>query len=104
MANLRELSTENQWELVKIKAVLTPFAARFEFPIEARENIPKSVIKAIEGVRVLRFYSHPLKDDVISFRGYLWSVVGKFHEPQVRGSSKADQLPIVLTSYIGPEC
>lgn len=102
MANLREISTENQWEIVRIKAVLTPFPVRFEFPIEARDNIPKSVIKAIEGVRVLRFFTPALKDDVISFRGYLWSVVGKFHEPQVRGSNNADQLPIVLTAFIGP--
>jgi hypothetical protein len=102
MKSLRELLTENQWETVKVKAILTPFPVRFEFPIETRETIPKSVIKSIEGVRVLRFYTPPVSPDIIEFRGYRWKVLGRFHEDvKVQGSPKKDKMPIVITELIG---
>lgn len=102
MDKLRELSTENQWETVRIKAVLTPFPVRFEFPIEARETTPRAVLKSIEGVRVLRFYTPPVNPDIIEFRGYRWKVLGRFHEDvKVQGSPKKDKMPIVITELIG---
>jgi hypothetical protein len=102
MDKLRELSTENQWETVRIKAVLTPFPVRFEFPIEARETTPRAVLKSIEGVRILRFYTPPLSPDTIEFRGYLWRVLGRHHEDvKVKGSPLKDKMPIVITELIG---
>ncbi len=101
MNNLREVSSDNQWEIVKIKAVLTPFPVRFEFPDETRETIPKSIIKSIEGVRVLRFYCCPVSGDLVQFRGHLFIVQALHHEVQVRGSNKADKLPTVITRYLG---
>ena len=79
MDNLRELSADPRYETIRVKAVLTPFPVRFEFPDEMRETTPKAIL-AIEGVRVLRFYTPPVSPDIIEFRGYLWKVSGRFHE------------------------
>ena len=79
MDNLRELSADPRYETIRVKAVLTPFPVRFEFPDEMRETTPKAIL-AIEGVRVLRFYTPPVSPDIIEFRGYLWKASGRFHE------------------------
>ena len=102
MDNLRELATDSRYETIRIKAILTPFPVRFEFPDEMRETTPRAVLKSIEGVRVLRFYTPPVSPDIIEFRGYLWKVSGRFHEDvKVKGSPQKDRMPIVITEYIG---
>ena len=101
MSELRDLLTENQTETVRIKAVLIPISVLFKFPEAVRESVPMKTIKAIEGVRILRFYTAPVPGDVIQFRGHLFSVIGRHHECQVRGSSRKDQMPIVITQYMG---
>ena len=102
MDNLRELSANPRYETIRIKAVLTPFPVRFEFPEEMRETTPRAVLKSIEGVRVLRFYTPPVSPDIIEFRGYLWKVSGRFHEDvKVKGSPQKDRMPIVVTEYFG---
>ena len=102
MDNLRELSADPRYETIRIKAVLTPFPVRFEFPDEMRETTPRAVLKSIEGVRVLRFYTPPVSPDIIEFRGYLWKVAGRFHEDvKVKGSPQKDRMPIVITEYFG---
>ena len=102
MNNLRELASDPRYETIKIKAVLTPFPVRFEFPESLIESTPRSVVRSIEGVRVLRFYSHPVSPDIIEFRGFMWKVIGRFHEDvKVKGSSLKDRMPIVVTEFIG---
>ena len=102
MDNLRELSADSRYETIRVKAVLTPFPVRFEFPDEMRETTPRAVLKSIEGVRVLRFYTPPCSPDIIEFRGYLWKVSGRFHEDvKVKGSPQKDRMPIVITEYFG---
>ena len=102
MDNLRELSADPRYETIRVKAVLTPLPVRFEFPDEMRETTPKAVLKAIEGIRVLRFYTPPVSPDIIEFRGYLWKVSGRFHEDvKMKGSPQRDRMPIVITEYIG---
>ncbi len=103
MDNLRELAEEPRYKRTIIKAVLTPFPCRFEFPDEMRETTPRAVLKSIEGVRVLRFYTPPVSPDIIEFRGYLWRVSGRYHEDvKVKGSPQKDRMPIVITEFIGP--
>ena len=102
MSELRELTTDPQYETVRIKAILTPLLVRFEFPDEARDTTPRSVLKAIEGDRILRFYTVPVSPDVIEFRGFLWKVLGRFHaDVRVKGSPGKDKMPIVLTEFLG---
>ena len=102
MDNLRELSADPRYETIKIRAILTLFPVRLEFPDEMRETTPKSVLKAVEGVRMLRFYTPPVSPDIIQFRGYLWKVSGRFHEDvKVKGSAQKDRMPIVVTEYVG---
>lgn len=100
MASLREMTNPIEWEIIKIKAVLTPFPVQFEFPDEARESVPIGDIRSIEGVRLLRFYCNPAKGDLISFRGHLFRVTHLLHECQPKGSPKRDQMPIVITQYL----
>ena len=102
MANLRDIASDSRYEIINIKATLIPFPVRFEFPDEMRETTPRAVLKSIEGVRVLRFYTPPVSPDIIEFRGYLWRVSGRFHEDvKVKGSPQKDRMPIVVTEYIG---
>ena len=63
--------------------------------------MPRAAVKAIEGNRILRFYTPPLAGDVIKFRGHVWKVEGRHHECQVKGSPNPDRLPTVLTKYLG---
>ena len=102
MNNLRELAEDSRYETIKIKMVLTPFPCRFEFPIELRETTPRSVLKAIEGIGILRFVTPPVSPDTIAFRGFLFRVLGRHHEDvKVKGSPLKDRMPIVITEYIG---
>ena len=102
MNNLRELAEDSRYETVRIKAILTPFPVRFEFPDELRETTPRAILKAIEGVRVLRFFTPPVSPDTIEFKGFLFRVLGRFHEDvKVKGSPQIDRMPIVITEYIG---
>ena len=95
------MATDPRYETIRIKAVLTSFP---EFPDELRETTPRAVLKSIEGVRVLRFYTPPVNPDIIEFRGYLWKVSGRFHEDvKVKGSSLKDRMPIVITEFVGPK-
>ncbi|MGL5064027.1 MAG: hypothetical protein ACRC62_28910 [Microcoleus sp.] len=67
-----------------------------------KETTPRSVVKAIDGVRILRFVTPPVPGDVVEFRGYIWKVSGRFHEDvKVKGSPQKDRMPIVITEYIG---
>lgn len=103
MDTLKELSEEPRYKRTIVKAILTPFPVRFEFPEEVRETTPRAVLKAIEGIRVLRFYTPPVSPDTIEFRGFLWRVLGRHHEDvKVKGSPQKDRMPIVITEYIGP--
>lgn len=102
MDNLRELSEEPRYKRTLIKAILIEFPVRFDFPAELRDVTSRTVIKSIEGVRVLRFYTPPVSPDIIQFRGYLWKVSGRFHEDvKVKGSPLKDRMPIVVTEFIG---
>ena len=102
MANLRELASDSRYETVNIKATLIPFPVRFDFPDELRDVTSRTVIKSVHGVRVLCFYTPPVPNDVIEFRGYLFKVSGRFHEDvKVKGSPQKDRMPIIVTEYFG---
>lgn len=102
MNNLRELAEDSRYETIKIRMVLTPFPCRFKFPEEMRETTPRAVLKAVEGIRILRFVTPPVSPDTIEFRGFLWRVLGRHHEDvKVKGSPLKDRMPIVITEYIG---
>lgn len=99
MASLREMTAQPEWETVRVKAILTPFPVRFEFPDTARDNIPIGELRSIEGIRLLRFYCNPARGDLISYRGHLFRVTHLLHECQPKGSPRKDQMPIVMTQY-----
>ena len=102
MNNLREIAENPGYKTTTVKAVLTPFPVRFDFPDDLRETTPRATVKAIEGVRVLRFYTPPVPLDIIEFRGHLWKVLGRFHEDvKVRCSPQKDRMAIVITEYFG---
>jgi hypothetical protein len=102
MKNLRELAEDSRYETIKIRMVLTPFPCRFEFPEEMRETTPRIVLKAVEGIRILRFVTPPVPSDTVEFRGYLWRVLGRHHEDvKVKGSPLKDKMPIVITEFVG---
>jgi hypothetical protein len=102
MNNLRELAEDSRYETIKIRMVLTPFPCCFEFPEAMRETTPRSVLKAVEGIRILRFVTPPVPGDVIQFRSFRWKVLGRFHEDvKVKGSPLKDKMPIVITEFIG---
>jgi hypothetical protein len=101
MSKLREMLSDVEYETVKIWCKPIPFPVRLILPDEAKETMPLALVKSIDGNRILRFYTPPVKDDVIEFRGHLWAVIGRFHECQIKGSPKPDRLPTVLTQYLG---
>jgi len=78
-----------------------PFPVRLKLPEDAKETMPHALVKSIEGIRILRFYTPPSVADTIEFRGHLFQVIDLHHECQVKGSPKNDRLPTVLTNYIG---
>ena len=100
MVTPREMLSEPTCELVKIKAVLIPIAVRFEMPEEVKETIPLGRIRAIDGVRILRFYCIPSAGDILEFKHSQWRVLGMFHKVRPQKSRLKDQMPIVMTDFI----
>ena len=100
MSTPREMLSEPACEIVKIKAVLIPIAVRFEIPDEVKEVTPLGRIRAIDGVRILRFYCLPSAGDILEFKDSRWRVLGLYHEVRPRGSKLVDQMPIVMTELI----
>jgi hypothetical protein len=101
MADLRSIIAETEYEVIKIKCKPIPFPVRFVLPDEVKESMALTQVKAIDGIRTLRFYSPPDIGHTIEFRGHLWLVKSIYHECQIKGSSKADRLPTILTEYLG---
>jgi hypothetical protein len=101
MSKLREMLADVEYETVKIWCKPIPFPVRLILPDEAKEAIPLALVKSIEGIRILRFYTPPSVGDTIEFRGHLFQVIGLHHECQVKGSRRADRLPTVMTQHIG---
>ena len=97
----REIASEPTYETVKIKAVLIPLAVRFELPDETKERITIGRTRAIDGVRILRFYCVPSAGDIIEFKQSQWKVTGLYHEVRPSGSKLIDKMPIVLTEFVG---
>jgi hypothetical protein len=102
MSKLREMLSDVEYETVKIWCKPIPFPVRFVLPEEVKETMPLALVKSIEGIRILRFYTPPAKGDSLEFRRNLFQVIGLHHECQVKGSSRADRLPTVMTQHIGP--
>ena len=100
MVTPREMLSEPTCELVKVKAVLIPIAVRFEIPEEVKETTPLGRIRAIDGVRILRFYCIPSADDIIEFKDSQWRVLGMFHEVRPQKSRLKDKMPIVMTEFV----
>ena len=102
MSKLREMLSDVEYQTVKIYCTHIPFPVFFRLPDKSKETMPRAEVKAIEGSRILRFYTPPMMGDVIEFRGHIWQVEGRSHECQVKGSPRPDRLPTVLTHYLGP--
>jgi hypothetical protein len=102
MNNLRELAEDSRYEKVKIKCTLIPFPVCLELPESIKETLPRSITKAIEGIRIMRFYAAPVSGDTLEFRGFIFKVLGRHHEDlKVKGSPQKDRMPIVITEFIG---
>ncbi len=101
MSKLREMLNPVEYQTVKIMCTPIPFPVLFELPDEVKERLSRTEVKAIEGNRILRFYTAPIGGDTIEFKGHLWEVRARHHECQVKGSPKPDRLPTVLTRYLG---
>lgn len=102
MSKLREMLNPVETETVVIHCKPIPIPVLFVLPDGVKEVMSLSEVKAIDGNRILRFYFIPNQGDMITFRGYLWEVLNRHHTCQIKGSNKPDQLPVVLTKYIGP--
>ena len=102
MSKLREMLSPVEYETVKIMCVPIPFSVLFQLPDVVKENMPRTEVKAIEGNRILRFYTPPTGGDTIQYRGHIWLVRNLHHETQLKGSNRPDRLPTVLTTYVGP--
>ena len=100
MVTPREIASEPTYETVKVKAVLIPLGVRFELPEDAKERITISRVRAIDGVRILRFYCIPSAGDILEFKDSRWRVLGLYHEVRPRGSKLVDQMPIVMTDFV----
>ena len=101
MSKFREMLAETEYQTLRIKCVPIPFPVRFVLPDEVKDSMALSQVKAIDGIRTLRFYSAPGIGHTIEFRSHLWLVKGFHHECQIKGSPKPDRLPTVLTQYLG---
>lgn len=100
MVTPREIALGPDYEIVKVKAVLIPIGVRFELPEDVKERTTISRVRAIDGVRVLRFYCLPAAGDIIEFKDSQWRVLGMFHEVRPQKSRLKDQMPIVMTEFI----
>ena len=101
MSKLRKMLADVEYETVQIWCKPIPFPVFFRLPDDTKEKMPRTEVKAIEGNRILRFYSPPMMGDVIEFRSHVWQVTGLHHQCQVKGSPNPDRLPTVLTQYLG---
>jgi hypothetical protein len=102
MSNLREIAEDSRYSTIRIKCTLIPFPVSLELPESIKETLPRTVTKAIEGIRIMRFYAPPVPGDTIEFRGFLFKVLGRHHEDlKVKGSPQKDRMPIVITEFIG---
>ena len=101
MTKFKQMLLGDPSETIYVKCKPIPFPVRLDLPEELKETMSLTKQKSICGIRVLRFYSPPNIGHTIGFKGHLWQVSGIHHELQVRGSSKPDQIPTVLTLYLG---
>ncbi len=101
MSKFRKMLADVEYETVQIWCKPVPFPVKFKLPDGVKETMPLAQVKAIEGIRTLRFYSPPDIRHTIEFRGHLWQVTGIYHECQIKGSPSPDRLPTILTQYLG---
>lgn len=102
MNNLREIAEDSRYSTIRIKCTLIPFPVSLELPESVKETLPRTVTKAIEGIRIMRFYTPPVSGDTIEFRGFIFKVLGRHHEDvKVKGSPQKDRMPIVITEFSG---
>ena len=102
MSKLREMLSPVEYQTVKIMCTPIPVPVLFELPDHVKNVMARTEVKSIEGNRILRFYFVPNQGDTIEFKGHVWEVKARHHETQLKGSSKPDRLPTILTSYLGP--
>lgn len=101
MNNLREIAEDSRYTTIRIKTTLIPFPVSLQLPESLKEALPRTVTKAIEGIRMMRFYTPPVPGDTIEFRGFLFKVLGRHHEDlKVKGSPQRDRMPIVIAEYV----
>ena len=75
---------------------------KLELPESVKERLSRATVKAIEGVRVMRFHTPPVAPDTIEFKGFLFKVLGRHHEDlKVKGSHERSKMAIVITEFIG---
>jgi hypothetical protein len=99
---MRDLLIETETEeTLKILAKTWFFPVKFVLPEGVKETLPASKSRAIEGTKILRFYTPPVPGDPIYWKGFLWEVIGRAHMPQQKGSPKKDVCPTVLVSFAG---
>ncbi len=101
MSKFRKMLADVEYETVQIWCKPIPFPVRFTLPDDLKESMPLTMVRAIDGIRTLRFYSPPDIGHTIEFRSHLWQVTGIYHECQIKGSPNPDRLPTVLTKYLG---
>ena len=101
MSKFKQMLLNDATDTVYVKCIPTPFPVQLDLPTEVKEGMSLTKQKSICGIRVLRFYSPPNIGHTIEFKGHLWAVKGIHHELQVRGSTLPDQIPTVLTTYLG---
>lgn len=102
MTSLKDLAEDCRYSVVKTSAKLTLFPVKLELPESIKETLPRATVKAIEGVRVMRFHTPPVAPDTIEFKGFLFKVLGRHHEDlKVKGSHERTRMAIVLTEFIG---
>lgn len=94
------LGTEQE-ETIQIMAKTWFFPVKFALPEGLKESMPAAKSRAIEGTKILRFYTPPVPGDPIYWKGYLWEVIGRAHIPQMKGSPKKDICPTVLVQFAG---
>ena len=100
MVTPHEIASQPTYETIKDKAVLIPLGVRFELPEATKECTTISRVRAIDGVRILRFYCIPSAGDILEFKDSRWRVLGLYHEVRPRGSKLVDQMPIVMTDFV----
>ena len=102
MQNLRDIAEDSRYSVVKTSAKLTLFPVKLELPEDLKERLSRATVKEIEGIRVMRFYTAPVAPDTLEFKGFIFRVLGRYHEDlKVKGSHERSKMAIVLTEFIG---